>query len=71
MDELRGLLGGISDYLDGEYSFKDAAIINSLEKREDKTDEENIEILKSYINVNVTNGQKALKLLQELSVKNK
>ncbi|AMX00353.1 helix-turn-helix domain-containing protein [Rummeliibacillus stabekisii] len=67
IDELKGILSGISDYLDEEYSFKDAAIINSLEKREDKTAEEKIEILKSYIHVNMTNGRKALELLQELS----
>lgn len=69
INELKGLLGGISDYIDGEYSFKDTAIINSLEKQTDKTDEEKIEILKSYIHVNMTNGQKALGLLQELSEK--
>ncbi|MDP4086081.1 MAG: helix-turn-helix transcriptional regulator [Bacillota bacterium] len=67
IDEFKGLLGGISDYIDGEYSFKDASIINNLEKREDTTNEEKIEILKSYIQVNVMNGQKALKLLQELT----
>lgn len=70
IDELKGMLGSIFDYLDSGYSFKDASIINELEKRKDKTDEEKIKILKSYIQVNMRNGQKALELLQELSNKN-
>ncbi|MDT0163514.1 helix-turn-helix transcriptional regulator [Bacillus sp. AG4(2022)] len=69
IDELKGMLGSIFNNIDGDYSFKDASIINELEKREDKTDEEKIEILKSYIHVNMKNSQKALELLQELSEK--
>ncbi|WP_031539345.1 MULTISPECIES: helix-turn-helix domain-containing protein [unclassified Bacillus (in: firmicutes)] len=67
IDELKGMLGSIFNNIDGDYSFKDASIINELEKRKDKTDEEKIEILKSYIHVNMRNSQKALELLQELS----
>src|SRR5699024_12009612 len=33
INEFKGILGGISDFIDGEYSFKHTSIIDFLEKK--------------------------------------
>jgi len=67
INEFKGILGGISDFIDGEYSFKHTSIIDFLEKKEDITESEKIEIIKSYIHLNMANSQKALNLLEDLT----
>lgn len=67
IDEFKAMLGNIFDFVDGGYSFKHTSIIDFLEKREDNTEEEKVEILKSYIHLNMKNSQKALNLLEELT----
>ncbi|WP_193224551.1 helix-turn-helix domain-containing protein [Bacillus sp. B1-b2] len=69
IDELKGILDGIFNFIEGGYSFKNSSIIDNLEKRTDKTEEEMIEILKSYIQINMANSQRALNLLDELTEK--
>lgn len=67
IDEFKALLGKVSDFIDGEYSFKHTSTIDFLEEKEDKTDEEKIETLKSHIHLNMKNNQKLLNLLDELT----
>lgn len=69
IDELKGILDGIFNFIDVGYSFKNASIIDNLEKIEDNTEVEKIEVLKSYIQLNMANNQRALNLLEELTEK--
>jgi transcriptional regulator with XRE-family HTH domain len=64
--ELQALLLKLTEAIDGEYSFNDAVTLDELESQDHKTNEEKIRLLKSYIGINVANGQKALRMLEEL-----
>lgn len=65
--ELQALLTKLTEAIGGEYSFKDAITLEALETQSQKTREEKIQLLKSYIGINVANGQKALRMLEELT----
>lgn len=64
--ELEALQNKITESINGEYSFADALNLEKLEG-ENNTRIEKINLLKSYIKVNIANGQKAIKMLEELS----
>lgn len=69
LQEFETILQKIKESNNGEYSFKDSYVLNDLEKREDLSGEEKIKMIKSYISINVANGQKAINMLTELSNK--
>lgn len=66
-DELQALSKRLTESVHGEYSFRDTITLEDLEEHGNKTRKEKIKLLKSYIGINVANGQKALRMLEELS----
>lgn len=68
-EELEVIQRKVSESVRGEYSFADESNLKQLEEST-KSNEEKIKLLKTYIGINMTNGQKALKLLEDLTTKN-
>ncbi|TFB21441.1 XRE family transcriptional regulator [Filobacillus milosensis] len=66
-DELEALLKRLTESTNGEYSFRNTITLEEIEGKTHKTRKEKIKLLKSYIGINVANGQKALRMLEELS----
>lgn len=66
MQELQALSKKLSESISGQYSFQDSITLAELEAQHQKSREEKIKLLRSYIGVNVANGQKALRMLEEL-----
>lgn len=66
-DELEALLKRLTESINGEYSFRNTITLEEIEGKTNKTRKEKIKLLKSYIGINVANGQKALRMLEELT----
>ena len=60
------LIGRSFGYSEGVYSFRDDMTLENLENDVDITREDKIKLLKSYINTSIINGQKAMKMLEEV-----
>lgn len=66
IDELSSLSSMIEEYKKGGFSFKSRIDLDTLDISKIKSKEEKIKLLETYININNTNNQKALRLLKEL-----
>ena len=66
INEYKALLEGVLGYSEGVYSFRDDMTLETLENDDDITREEKIKLLRSYINTSIINGQKAMKMLEEV-----
>ncbi len=66
--ELRALNRNIVDYLFGDFSFVNERILNGLEDNVGKADIDKVLLLKDSINQNIRRSQRALKVLNKLSI---
>jgi transcriptional regulator with XRE-family HTH domain len=66
IDELSSLSLLIDECIKGGFSFKSRVDLDTLDTKQIKSKEERIKLLETYININNTNNQKALRLLKEL-----
>lgn len=66
--ELRALNRNIVDYLFRDFSFVNERILNGLENNVGKSDANMIHLLKDSINQNIRRSQRALHIIDELSI---
>jgi len=69
--EIVALKEKVNELVNNEYSFVDEQNLNRLENNDSISNEEKIKLLKTYMNLNMANVQKALNLLERLSVETK